>query len=100
MSEETNYKDLNYKLISNHMGPDGESIDRIYGSPASGGHMRLMQRDYTQYKGAIHKRAITCKDLDGSKFRSHVYVTDDNRWFDRCGLPIDKPTNLVSEKDA
>mgnify|MGYP000105803781 FL=1 len=95
MSEE-----LNYKLVSNHMGPDGESVDRIYGSPASGGSMRLMNRDYTQYKGNIHKKAITCKDIDGSKFRSHVYVTDDNRWFDRCGLPIDKPTNLVSEKDA
>lgn len=88
----------NYKLVSNHMGPDGESIDRIYGSPASGGHMTLMNRDYTPYKGNIHKRAITCKGIAGEKFRSHVYVTDDNRWFDRCGLPIEKPTNLVSEK--
>jgi len=89
-----------FRVVSNHMGPDGESVDRIYGSPASGGHMRLINRDYSQYKGGIHKRAITCKDLDGSKFRSYVYVTDDNRWFDRCGLPIEKPSNLVSEKDA
>ena len=87
-----------FRIVSNHMGPDGESIDRLYGSPASGGTMRLMNRDYTEYKGTIHRRAITCKGTDGLKFRSHVYVTDDNRWFDRSGLPIEKPTNLISEK--
>jgi len=88
-----------FRIVSNHMGPDGESIDRLYGSPASGGTMRLMNRDYTEYKGTIHRRAITCKGTDSLKFRSHVYVTDDNRWFDRSGLPIEKPNNLLSEKD-
>ena len=89
----------NYQVISNHMGPDGESIDRLYGSPASGGSMRLINRDYTQYKGGIHKRAITLKDIDKTKFRSHVYVTDDDRWFNRSGMPINKPTNLVGQNE-
>ena len=44
------------QIVSNHMGPEGESIDRIYGSPASGGSMRLINKDYSQYKGKITKR--------------------------------------------
>jgi hypothetical protein len=91
---------MDYRIYSNHIGADGESVDRIYGESASGGHMTLVNRDYTEYKGNIHKRAITCKGIDGEKFRSHVYVTDDERWFDRAGQPISKPTNLVSDKDA
>jgi len=91
---------MDYRIYSNHIGADGESVDRIYGASASGGHMTLVNRDYTEYKGNIHKRAITCKGIDGEKFRSHVYVTDDERWFDRAGQPISKPTNLVSDKDA
>ena len=89
----------NYQVVSNHMGPDGESIDRLYGSPASGGHMRLINRDYSEYKGGIQKRAINCKNPDGTKFRSYVHLTDDNRWFDRSGMPIDKPTNLVTQNE-
>lgn len=91
---------MDYRIYSNHIGADGESVDRIYGASASGGHMTLVNRDYTEYKGNIHKRAITCKGIDGEKFRSHVYVTDDERWFDRAGQPISKPTKLVSDKDA
>ena len=91
---------MDYRIYSNHIGADRESVDRIYGASASGGHMTLVNRDYTEYKGNIHKRAITCKGIDGEKFRSHVYVTDDERWFDRAGQPISKPTNLVSDKDA
>jgi hypothetical protein len=25
-------------------------------------------------------------------------VTADNRWFDSCGMPISKPTNLITHK--
>ena len=85
------------QIVSNHMGPEGESIDRIYGSPASGGSMRLINKDYSQYKGKITKRSLTKKDLNGNNFRSHCYVTDDNRWFDRAGMPIHKPNSIVEE---
>jgi len=84
-------------LVSNHIGPEGESVDRLYGASASGGQDRLVNKDYTEYKGKIHKKSITCKDLNGDRFRSHVYVTDDNRWFNRAGQPIDKPNNLVEK---
>ncbi len=92
---EQNFNEKPTIVVSNHVGPDGESIDRIYGNPASGGSMRLVNADYTIYKGGITKRAITCKDMHGENFRSHVYVTDDKRWFDRSGLPIGKPNNLI-----
>ena len=87
-------------IVSNHMGPNGTSIDRLYGSPASGGTLRLIQKDYSTYKGSISKKATTIKGVDGNNFRSYCYVTDDNRWFDRCGMPISKPKNLVGDKDA
>ena len=63
-----------------------------------GNNLRL--KDYTTYKGGISKKALTVKGVDGIAFRSYCYVTDDKRWFDRSGMPIDKPKNLLSEKDA
>lgn len=83
------------KVVSNMVGDEGQAIDRIYGAPASGGDDKLINKDFTEYKGKIHKRATSVKDLDGSRFRSHCFVTDDNRWFDRCGMPIEKPNNLL-----
>lgn len=91
---------MNTQVVSNLMGPNGESIDRIYGSPASGGSMRLINKDFTEYKGNIHKRATSKKGLDGNRFRSYCYVTDDNRWFDRCGMPIEKPKDLLKETNG
>tara|TARA_B100001057_G_scaffold78156_1_gene73283 strand:- start:1084 stop:1344 length:261 start_codon:yes stop_codon:yes gene_type:complete len=79
------------------VGDNDQPIDRIYGEPASGGSMKLINKDFTEYKGKIHKRALSIKDLDGSRFRSYCYVTDDERWFDRCGMPIQKPNNLLKE---
>ena len=61
--------------------------------------IRLIQKDYTTYKGSF-KKALNIKGVDGNNFRSYCYVTDDNRWFDRCGMPISKPKNLVGDKDA
>ena len=31
-------------------------------------------------------------------FASHVWETADGRWFDRGGMPIDKPSNLDVRK--
>lgn len=96
MSEEIK-PGTDYQVVSNHMGPNGESIDRIYGSPASGGQLRLINADYSQYQGTITKKSITQKSIDGSNFRSYCYVTADNRWFDRAGMPIQKPNTVEEE---
>ena len=86
-------------IVSNHIGPNGEPADRIYGSPASGGHLRLIQADYTNYKGKIHKKQLILKGIDGNNFKSHCFVTDDGRWFDRTGIPMLKPTEVVEDED-
>ena len=87
---------MNEQVVSNMVGDeDGKSIDRLYGAPASGGAMKLINKDFTEYKGKIHKRSTSIKGLDGIRFRSYCYVTDDNRWFDRSGMPIQKPNNLL-----
>ena len=31
--------------------------------------------------------------------RSYCYKTDDNRWFDRGGMPIDKPSQLMKDNE-
>lgn len=96
MDNENNIK-VGDQIVSNHVGPDGESVDRLYGNPSQGGSIRLVQRDYSIYKGTITKKMIMVKGLDGDRFKSHVYVTADNRWFGRGGMPISKPTNLSNE---
>ena len=67
--------------------------DRLYGGLT--GKDRLVNKDGTVYSGKIEKKRITVKGSDGNNFFSHVYETADGRWFDRGGLPIDKPNNLV-----
>ena len=86
-------------VISNIVGEDENGnpifIDRIYGDKTN---MRLIQKDGTVYKGALNKRRIFIKGHDGNNFTSHVYETADGRWFDRGGMPIDKPKNLDTRK--
>jgi hypothetical protein len=86
-------------IVSNHMGPNGESIDRIYGGGAI--PIRLVNKDYTTYKGNISKVSIMKKSLvDNTRFRSYCYKTDDGRWFDRAGLPISKPNKIESDDET
>ena len=88
-----------FRIESNHIGPNGAPADRIYGSPAGGGHLRLIQADYTDYKGKIHKKQLILKGIDGNNFKSHCFVTDDGRWFDRTGIPMLKPTEVIEDED-
>ena len=64
-------------------------IDRIYSRIF--GNVYMIQKDGSQYKGKIEKRSIKLKD--GTL--GFVYHAD-NKWFERGGLPIDKPENLVT----
>ena len=68
---------------------NGEPIDRIYGGAAGSPKMRLVQKDGTEYQGKITKKTILVESpLDGTKFKSYIYVTEDKRTFDRMGLPV------------
>lgn len=80
MTEEQNGE---WRIVSNVR--NGEPIDRIYG----GGHLRLrlIQKDGTEYKGSITQKSIVVEGKDGN-FKSHIYVTDDKRTFDRSGFPV------------
>ena len=86
-----------YTVVSNHIGLNGEPVDRLYGSPF--GNLRLIQADYTEYKGKIKKKQLIKKGIDGNNFKSYCYVTEDGRWFDRGGLPILPPEDIVEEED-
>ena len=66
------------------------AFDRIYGNIYK--QLILIQKNGSTYKGRIDKKSI--KLLDGTL--GHVYVTADNRWFDKQGMPISKPTNLIT----
>ena len=68
------------------------AFDRIYGNIYK--QLILIQKNGSEYKGRIDKKSI--KLLDGTL--GHVYVTADNRWFDKQGMPISKPTNLITHK--
>ena len=68
------------------------AYDRIYGNIYK--QLRLIQKNGIEYTGKIEKKSI--KLDDGTL--SFVHKTADNRWFNRTGMPIDKPTNLISHK--
>jgi len=72
---------------SNKIGD--KTIDRIYQNLH--GTLNLILKDGTSYDGKIDKRSI--KLSNGTM--SHVYNAK-NKWFDRTGLPIDKPDNLIT----
>jgi hypothetical protein len=88
----------NTLIVSNNVGLNGEPVDRIYGGGIT--PLRLIQADYTEYKGSIKKKRVFKKSkLDGTNITTHVYVTDDNRYFDNGGLPILKPDDVVEDVD-
>ena len=68
------------------------AYDRMYSNLHKS--LTLVQKNGSVYQGKIDKKSI--KLSNGTL--SHVNVTADNRWFDKCGMPIDKPTNLVTHK--
>ena len=68
------------------------AYDRIYQNLHKS--LTLIQKNGSVYQGKIDKKSI--KLLNGTL--GHVHVTADNRWFDSCGMPISKPTNLITHK--
>ena len=87
-------------LVSSIRGTDEHGdpifIDRIYGT---GPTLRLINKDRSVYQGTLTKRRIVCEFTNGERFNSHVWETGDGRWFDRGGMPIEKPTQLINDKE-
>ena len=68
------------------------AFDRIYQNLHKS--LTLIQKNGTTYIGRIEKKSIKLED--GTL--SFVHKTADNRWFNRTGMPISKPTNLITHK--
>ena len=68
------------------------AFDRIYQNLHKS--LTLIQKNGTTYIGRIEKKSIKLED--GTL--SFVHKTADNRWFNRTGMPIDKPINLITHK--
>jgi hypothetical protein len=82
---------MSSEVISNFM--DGKWIDRIYQDMY--GHLNLVNIDGTNYEGKINKKSIKLENQS----LSYVHVTDDRRWFNKQGMPIAKPKNLITRKE-
>ena len=67
-------------------------IDRLYCTLH--GKVYLIQKDGSEYNGAIKEISIL-----GKYGRTRVSFTEDGRWFDNAGMPIDKPASVDAEKE-
>jgi len=64
--------------------------DRIYQNLY--GTLELINKNGRTYNDSIETKSIKLK----SGSLSYVYKTKDNRWFDKTGMPIEQPKNLVT----
>ena len=67
-------------------------IDRLYCRPS--GVTYLIQADGSEYDGAIGEISIL-----GKYGKTRVSFTEDGRWFDRSGMPIDKPESVDAKQE-
>ena len=81
-------------IESNHIG--GKWIDRLYQLGVTEA-VELINKDSTPYRGKIYRRRITVQDIEGKNFFAVAYESADGRWFDNCGMPMKKPTDVVKE---
>ena len=88
-------------VISNQYGEDKDGnpiyIDRIYGG--LNGRYRLIQKDFTEYKGTLKTKRVHRKYESGEGYYQQFHVTGDDRWFDNSGMPCDEPKNAKFEKE-
>ena len=81
-------------IESNHMY--GRWIDRIYKSGTTD-IVELINKDSTLYRGRVYRRRISLQNTEGQNFFAVAYESADGRWFDNCGMPIKKPTNITKD---
>jgi len=83
-------------IESNHMG--GRWIDRLYQLGVTEA-VELINKDSTRYRGKVYRRRITVQDIEGKNFFATAYESADGRWFDNCGMPMKKPTDILKEPE-
>ena len=83
-------------IESNYMG--GRWIDRLYQTGVTES-LELINKDSTRYQGKVHRRRITVQDIESKNFFAVAYESADGRWFDNCGMPMKKPTNILKDLD-
>ena len=81
-------------IESNYMG--GRWIDRLYQLGVTDA-VELINKDSSKYRGRVYRRRITLQNAEGQNFFAVAYESADGRWFDNCGMPIKKPTNITKE---
>ena len=81
-------------IESNHMG--GRWIDRLYRLGTTDA-VELINKDSTLYRGRVYRRRISLQNAEGETFFAVAYESADGRWFDNCGMPIKKPSDIVSK---
>ena len=81
-------------IESNHMG--GRWVDRLYKLGTTDA-VELINKDSTLYKGRVYRRRISLQNTEGQNLFAVAYESADGRWFDNCGMPIKKPTNITKE---
>ena len=69
-----------------------EWIDRLYCN--FNGKVYLIQKDGSEYDGAIGQISIL-----GKYGKTRVSFTEDGRWFDNAGMPIDKPESVDAKTE-
>jgi hypothetical protein len=88
-----------FTVVSNQYGEDAKGnptyIDRLYCGIS--GITTLVQKDFSEYKGKIHKKRRLVKTKSGNSFYSVCYHTADGRWFNNSGMPMEAPTNVEEE---
>ena len=82
-------------IESNHMG--GRWIDRLYQIGVTD-TVELINKDSSKYRGRVYRRRITLQNTEGQNFFALAYESADGRWFDNCGMPMKKPTDIVEEE--
>jgi hypothetical protein len=74
----------------------GRWIDRLYKLGTTDA-VELINKDSTLYRGRVYRRRISLQNTEGQNFFAVAYESADGRWFDNCGMPIKKPTNITKE---
>ena len=77
---------MDNQVVSNFVNE--QWIDRLY--QTLHGKVYLIQKDSTEYKGAIKT-----KKFSGKAFS----FTEDGRWFDSSGLPVAKPSEADTKAE-
>jgi hypothetical protein len=59
--------------------------------------VELINKDSTRYRGKVSRKRITVQDVENNNFFAIAYESADGRWFDNCGMPTKKPTDIIKD---